>query len=132
MLVVDLTQLVPIDLTPLATAMAFDFGSDFFVRSRGVFQFVDRRRGQIEQVALPFVFTEPLSSSAECPTLVPSQFVEHRGVLLLEFFKRGGRFFQNAMEFRCLLLRRGNFLLKLHRLPVGGDQEFVALGQVVR
>jgi len=53
-LVVDLLQLVPIDLTPVATTMAFDFGSDFFVRSRGVFQFADRRAGPNRTSGLVF------------------------------------------------------------------------------
>jgi len=44
MLVADLPQLIPIDLTPLATTMAFDFGFGFLVPRRGVFRFVGRRR----------------------------------------------------------------------------------------
>ena len=41
-LVVDLPQLIPIDLAPLAAAMAFDFGS--LAWSGEVFRFVGRRR----------------------------------------------------------------------------------------
>jgi hypothetical protein len=52
-------------------------------------------------------------------------------MLLLEFLKRGGRFVQHMIEFRSLLLRRRDLLLKLHRLLVGGYQELVALGQIV-
>jgi hypothetical protein len=68
---------------------------------------------------------------AKGPTRVPGQLVQRRGVVLLEFFKRGRRFVQHAAQFRDLLLRRGNLLLKLHRLLVGGYQELVALRHVV-
>jgi len=60
------------------------------------------------------------------------------GVLLLELFKRGGRFIQHTAQLRDLLLGVGSAtlrllgtLLKLHRLPVGGHQELVALRHVV-
>ena len=104
MLMADLPQLVPIDLAFLAAAMAFDFGFSFLVRSRGVFQLVGRRWVQVEQMALPFALGETLSPPAKRPTLVPGQFVERGGVLLLEFFKRGGRFVQHRVQFRGLLL----------------------------
>ena len=61
-------------------------------------------------MALPFAFGETLSTPAERPTLVPGQFVQRGGVLLLEFFKRGGRFIQHTIQFRRLLLRRGNLV----------------------
>ena len=128
----DLPQLVPIDLAPLTTAMAFDFGFGFLVPRRGVFRFVGRRRVQIEQMALPFAFAETLPPPAKRPTLVPSQFLQRGGVLLLELFKRGRRFVQHAVQFRDLLLGRGNFLLKLYGLLVGGYQELVAFGQIIR
>lgn len=133
-LMVDLPQLIPIDLAPLAAAMAFDFGFDFFVGSREVFRLVGRRWVQVEQMALPFAFafSKTFSPPAKRPALVPSQFVQRGGVFLLEFLERGRRFVQHAIEFRGLLLRRGDLLLKLHRLLVGGCQELVALGQIVR
>ena len=84
-------------------------------------------------MSLPFAFGKTLSSSAKRPALVPSQFVECGGVLLLQLFVRGSRFVQHATEFRRLLLRLrgmslgvGNLLLKLHRLLEGGQQELVA------
>jgi len=83
-------------------------------------------------MALPFAFAKTFSPPAKRPTLVPGQFLERGGVLLLEFFKRGGRFVQHTTELCRLLLRRGNLLLELYGLLVGGQQELVALCQVVR
>ena len=119
--------------------MTFDFCLGFVIRSCGFFRLVGRRWVQIEQMALPFAFGETLSTPAEGPTLVPGQFVQRGGVLLFEFFKRGGRFVQHTIQFRGLLLCFGRtllgfigVLLKLHRLPIGSQQKLVAFGQVIR
>jgi hypothetical protein len=59
-------------------------------------------------MALPVAFRETLSPSTKGPTFVPSQFIQRGSMLLFEFFKRGCRFIQHAIEFRHLLLRLGS------------------------
>ena len=83
-------------------------------------------------MALSFAFGETLSSPAKRPTLVPGQFVQRGGVLLLQLFERGGRFVQHAVQFRDLLLRLHDSSLKLSGLLEGSQQELVAFGQIVR
>jgi hypothetical protein len=55
-------------------------------------------------MALACAFGETLSPPTKRPTLVPSQFVERGGVLLLQLLVRGGRFVQHTAEFCYLLL----------------------------
>ena len=135
----DLMQLVPIDFTSLAATMGGDADLGFFTRCRGVFRLVCCRRVQLEQMALPCLLDKSLSSPAKGPTLMPGQFVQCGGVRLLQLLKRGGGFVQHARQFRDLLLGGGDTLLRLGRLPLqlqrllkGGQQESVAVGQIVR
>jgi hypothetical protein len=81
--VVNLMELAPVDLAFLAAAMSFEFAAGFRIRRGGHWQLVGQRRVQLEQVSLPFVFGETLSSSAKSPASVPGQFVECGGVRLL-------------------------------------------------
>ena len=89
-------------------------------------------RVQIEQMALPFPFAKTLSPSAIGPTLVPRQFVQRGGVLLLEQFVRSGCFAQHAVEFRYLLLRLHHATFELGGLLECRQQEPLAFTQIVR
>ena len=128
----NLPQLVPIDLAFLATARFFDFGFgfDFLVRD-GLLRVVGHRRGQLEQMALPFAFGETLSSAAKRLAFVPSQVLKCGGVLLLQLLIRGRRFVQHTCQFHRLLFGLGDTLLKVNGLLVGNQQKLVALGQIV-
>ena len=133
-LVVDLPQLVPIDLAPFLRRRwpltSVSASSSAVVESSNS---STARRVQIEQMALSFAFAEPLSPSAECPALVPSQFIKRGGVLLFKFLKRSRCFVQHTAQFRWpAAAMLCSLLLKLHRLLVGGCQELVALGQIIR
>ena len=88
-------------------------------------------RVQLEQMALSLVFAETLSPSAIRPTLVPCQFVECGGVLLLQLLIRGGRFTQHAVEFRHLLLGFHHATFELGGLLECSQQEALAFGQIV-
>jgi hypothetical protein len=120
-------QLLPIDLAFLSVA-AMTLHVDGVVGThefRGVA--VGRQvRGQIEQMALPLVFAETLTPSAVRPTLVPGQFIEGGGVLLLQLLVRGGRFAQHAVEFRYLLLGFHHATFELCGLLERSQQEVLA------
>ena len=82
-------------------------------------------------MALPFAFVETLSPSAIGPTLVPCQFVEDSGVLLLQLLVRGGRFAQHAVQVRHLLLGFRHATFELGGLLECSQQEALAFGQIV-
>ena len=139
-LVADLQQLVPIDLASLAATMAGTLDLGFFTRIPWlVFRHVRVQAGPTRTDGLALPPRQTLSPPAIGPTLVPCQFVQRGGVLLLQFLVRGGRFAQHAVQFRHLLLGGGDTLLRLGRLPLqlqrllkSGQQESVAVGQIVR
>ena len=82
-------------------------------------------------MALPFTFAETLTPPAIGPTLVPCQFVEGGGVLLLQLLVRGGRFAQHAVQVRHLLLGFQNPAFELGGLLECSQQEALAFGQIV-
>ena len=132
MLMADLRQLVPVDLAFLAaTAMALHVDGVVGTREFRRIAVGRQVRVQIEQMALPFVFAETFSPSAIRPTLVPCQFVERGGMLLLQLLVRGGRFAQHAVQFRHLLLGFHHATFELSGLLECRQQEALAFAQIV-
>jgi hypothetical protein len=63
-------------------------------------------------MALPFVIGHTLSPPAKRPTLVPFQFFQRRGKLLLQLFIRCRRIIQHAFHFVGPLRRPSRYLLE--------------------
>src|SRR5436190_3734344 len=101
---------------------------------------------QIKEVLLAFALDDSFTSMAMNPTLVPSELLEGRRILLLKLSKRRRRCIQHAAEFSHPLLGLsdtllslcylafgfGSLLFQLHRLLASGNQKAVAFRNVVR
>ena len=110
----EVRQLVEIKLATSTTTVGRDLMLSWFRERRRV----GRGLIEIEQMELPLAFDDPFTSLSVGPAFQLLEFINHGLVRLLELFIGGGRLIENPLKLRCFLER--------------GQQELLALGQIVR